>query len=90
MYVCTWELKFYLTGYHASNATRKRKKAALEKVILLVLPAERFIVKVYCKRERLWDENYSLHAGIIKYLSVSTYITHPHLSLSNLGTARDI
>ena len=69
----------------------KEKKASLEKVISLVIPAECFVVKVYCKQERLqWVENYSLQAGIIKYLSVSTYITRPHLSLSNLGTARDI
>ena len=37
----------------------KEKKASLEKVILLVIPNERFVVKVYCKQERLnWDENY--------------------------------
>lgn len=37
----------------------KEKKASLVKVILLVIPAERFVVKVYCKQERLnWDENY--------------------------------
>lgn len=70
------KLKFYLTGHHASNDTSKREKKSLGKVILLVISAECFVVEVYCNQQRLqWVENYSLHAGIIKYLSASMYIT---------------
>jgi hypothetical protein len=54
-------LEFYLTGHHAANDARKRKKASLEKVISLVILAERSVVKVYCKQERLqWVGNCSL------------------------------
>lgn len=84
-----YKLKFYLTGHHASNDTRKREKKSLGKVILLVISAECFVVKVYCNQERLQQvENYSLYAGIIKHLFVSMSIAHTHLSLSNLGTVR--
>lgn len=86
-----YKLKLYLTGHQVSTDNRQKINKSLERVILLAIPVECFAVKVYCNQERWqWVEKYSLHEGIIKYLSVSTYIMHPHLSLSNLGTARDI
>lgn len=67
------------------------KEKSLENFVWLAVSAVYFEVKVYCNQKRLqWLENYSVNARIIQCFSVSTYLTHHHLSLSNQNTARDV